>query len=193
MTGMPRPGLRLGRTVVALLLVVFAAGPALADGPVAPFLGTYVGSATVFDHSGTAVEQRDLDITISEGQRGAFTVTWVNVTLVDGRRDVPGVQRRVDQVTMMPGDRPGIYVEEVRRSLFETRRRMDPMGGEPLRWAAITNGRLGNYVLMINPDGTYELQAYERVLTEHGLDIDYRRILDGVVERRITGRTIRVD
>ncbi len=46
---------------------------------------------------------------------------------------------------------------------------------------------------MINPDGTYELQAYERVLTEHGLDIDYRRILDGVVERRITGRTIRVD
>lgn len=185
---------RLGVTVAALLAWGVAVLPAAADDtPVTPFLGTYVGSATVFGRTGAVEEERDMDITVTEGSRGAFSITWVNVTRVDGRRDVPGVERRVDQVTLTPGDRPGMYTEEMRRSMFETRRRMDPMAGDPLRWARVEDGRIGTYALVIGEDGGYELQTYERVRTPNGLDIEFRRIVNGVVERRITGRTIRVE
>lgn len=178
---------------LAAAVAAAAAAPAVADDDLAaPFFGTYVGTATVYNRDGAVEEQRDMDITVTEAARGAFSITWVNVTLVDGRRDVPGVQRRVDEVTLTPGDRPGIYTEEMRQSMFETRRRMDPMAGDPLRWARIQGGRIGTYALVIGEDGGYELQTYERVLTPTGLDIEFRRIVNGVVERRITGHTIRV-
>ncbi len=177
----------------SLMAGALAAVPAAAeDDPVTPFLGTYVGSATVYNRDGGVEEQRDMDITVAEAARGAFTITWINVTLVDGRRDVPGVQRRVDVVTLTPGDRPGMYTEDMRQSMFETRRRMDPMAGDPVRWARIQGGRIGTYALVIGQDGGYELQTYERALTPAGLDIEFRRIINGVVERRITGHTVRV-
>ena len=158
-----------------------------------PFLGTYVGRAEVYDADGTLVEERDLDIRIEEGRRGAFVITWFNVTLVDGRRDMPGVVARVDRLTLEPGDAPNVFVEATGGSMFQTRRQMDYLAGDPLRWARIHNNQLGVFSLVVHDDGVYELQDYERVLTEHGMDIDFRRIIDGVVVRRVVGRTIRVD
>lgn len=183
--------LRILAVAAALVLLAPAAGAQ--DRLLAPFIGTYVGTAQVFDETGAVEEERDMDVTIAANQRDGFVITWINVTKVNGRRDVPGVARRVEQVEFFPGDQAGIYVEETRGSLFEARRQMDPMAGDPIRWASIADGRLGVFSIVLMEDGRYELQSYERILTENGIDIVYERIVEDEVVRRITGTTIRVE
>jgi hypothetical protein len=188
---------RLGAVLALALLVlgsVVPAGPAAAVEPaVEPFLGTYVGTAQVYDRNGNLEETRDMDILIEEGPKGGFTITWINVSRVDGRRDVPGVERRVATATFVPGDRDGMYVEEMRGSLFERRQTADAMAGEPLRWARVDGDRLGIFSFGILDDGGYGLQSYERILTDVGIDIEFRAVRDNTVVRTIVGHTVRVD
>ena len=182
--------IRVSAILLGLALITVA--PAGAD-EIEPFVGTYVGKAQVLGPNGEVVEERDMDITISEERGGGFRIDWINVTLVDGRRDVPGVRRRVDQVVMEPGDRDGVYLEKAQRSLFERREDVDIISGDALRWARIDDDRLGLFSLIVSQDGGYDLQSYERILTDDGLGIEYSRVKNGVVTRRIVGWTIRVD
>ncbi len=178
--------------VLAALIAFMHPAPAIAD-EIEPFLGTYVGTAQVLGSNGEVAEERDMDITISEERGGGFSITWINVTRVDGRRDVPGVRRRVDEVMMEPGERDGVFLEKTQRSLFERRRDVDVLDGDAMRWARIEGNSLGLFSLVVMEDGGYELQSYERILTEDGLAIEFSRVKNGVVTRRIVGRTIRVD
>lgn len=186
---------RMAWLLAALCLLAAGLRPGAAgavDARVTPFLGTFVGTAEVTDETGAVVEQREMDIIIEEGESNGFVITWVNVTLVDGRRDVPGITRRVQRIVLRPGKQDGVYVEDLRGSMFESRRNLDFVAGDPVRWADVRGDRLGVYSLVLLEDGRYELQRYERVLTETGLDITYERIVEGVVTRRITGRAVRV-
>ena len=45
---------------------------------------------------------------IRKGEDGLL-LTWTNVTLVNGRRDVPGVQRRTDEMWLVPAPGRGFY------------------------------------------------------------------------------------
>ncbi len=186
---------RSRQTAIALGVVfvatVLAAIPALAQ-EVDPFIGTYVGTAQVLGPDGEITEIRDMDITITEERGGGFQITWINVTLIDGRRDVVGVRRRVDEVALEPADRDGVYLEKTRRSLFERRQSVDAIAGDPVRWGRIDGNRLGIFSLVLMEDGGYSLQSYERILTEDGMDIEFTRVEDGAVTRRIVGRTVRV-
>lgn len=186
---------RSRHTVIAVGLAfvtsVLAAIPALADG-IDPFIGTYVGTAQVLGADGEVTEVRDMDITIAEERGGSFRITWINVSLIDGRRDVVGVRRRVDEVALEPGDRDGVYLEKTRRSLFERRQSVDAIAGDPVRWGRIDGNSLGIFSLVLMENGGYSLQSYERILTEDGMDIEFTRVEDGAVTRRIVGRTVRV-
>ena len=88
----------LRATVLALGLAcaatVLATRTASAD-TIEPFIGSYVGTAQVLGPDGEVTEERDMDITITEETGGGFRIVWINVTLIDGRRDVVGVRRRV--------------------------------------------------------------------------------------------------
>lgn len=163
-----------------------------AEGPLASFFGTFIGKAEVEDLSGGG-EQRDLDIVIEPYNDGGFRLSWVNVTLIDGRRDVPGVQRRVQNVLFEPAAEGDFFVEAEEENPFRERTEMEPMRGDPVRWATLQDGQLIVYSFVVRKDGRYELQIYERWLTEDGMDIQFRRLLDGEVQRRITGRTVRAD
>lgn len=176
---------------LAFAFALLAATPAVADA-VDPFIGTYVGTAQVLGPDGEVTEERDMDITITEESGGGFRITWINVTLIDGRRDVVGVRRRVDEVALEPGDRDGVYLEKTRRSLFERRRDIDVITGDPMRWGRIDDNRLGIFSLVVKENGGYALQSYERILTDVGMDIEFTRVEDGVVVRRIVGHTVRV-
>lgn len=181
----------LGLVLAALIAYVH---PTLAAADeIEPFLGTYVGTAQVLGSNGEVAEERDMDITISEERGGGFRITWINVTRIDGRRDVPGVRRRVDEVVMEPGDRNGVFLEKTQRSLFERRQDVDVLEGDAMRWARIDGDSLGLFSLVVMEDGGYELQSYERILTEDGLTIEFSRVKNGMVTRRIVGRTIRVE
>jgi hypothetical protein len=192
----PRPATRGWRRaaitafVLALTLAIPGAGTALAN-PLAPFFGSYVGVAEVEDLATGTTKQRHMDIVIEPYKGGGFKLQWINVTLVDGRRDVPGVERQVQTVIFEPAAHRGFYVEAQESNPFRERAVTQPMHGDPVRWASVADGRLHVNSFVVLEDGTYELQTYDRTLTEAGMDIRFERILDGEVVRRITGTTAR--
>ena len=174
--------------------VLLAGGPLQAGvGDLTPFFGEYVGVAEVQDLPSGDTRKRDMDIVIQPYHEDGFEIQWVNVTLVDGRRDLPGVERRVQRVLFEPADDRNFYVEVEEGDPFREREEMQPMRGDPVRWASLDGDRLHVYAFVVGEDGTYELQVYDRVLTDKGIDIDFQRIVDDVVVRRISGTTARAE
>jgi hypothetical protein len=175
-----------------LLLVVPLASSALArDLSIQEFFGVYVGRARVLDSQGKLVGERDLDFSIEPAKLGGFSVHWISVELVNGRRDVPGVERRVLDSDFQAPDN-GFYAEDTRRTLFARRKDPDLMAGDTLRWARVHGTVLSVYAVAIADDGGYEVQVYNRTRTEDGLEIDFRRIVNDVVELVVEGQAIRV-
>jgi hypothetical protein len=182
------------RTAIALALVTWTIGPAsAASEALERFFGTYVGVAEVENKATGETRARDMDIVIGPHGEDGFRIHWINVSLVDGRRDLPGVERRVQTAHFEPGGHGQFYVEVSEQSLFQEREQMRPMQGDPVRWAAIADGTLHVYSFVVLPDGRYELQIYDRILTDKGIDIKFQRIVDGEVLREIIGQTVRAD
>jgi hypothetical protein len=182
------------RVSMALAFGAWTLGPACAASEALDrFFGTYVGVAEVENRVTGETRARDMDIVIEPHGEDGFRIHWVNVTLVDGRRDVPGVERRVQTVLFEPAGDGQFYLEKQEGSLFQEREQMRPMQGDPVRWAALADGTLHVYSFVVLPDGRYELQIYDRILTDQGIDIRFQRIVDGEVMREITGQTVRVD
>jgi hypothetical protein len=180
--------------VVVLLTgsLLLGSGPLQARvGDLTPFFGAFVGVAEVEDPPTGEIHQRDMDIVIQPYHEDGFMIQWVNVTLVDGRRDLPGVQRHVQRVLFEPHEERDFYVEVAEDNPFREREETRPMRGDPVRWASLDGDRLHVYAFVVGEDGTYELQVYDRVLTEKGIDIEFQRIVDDVVLRRIAGTTAR--
>lgn len=182
-------------TVFALVFGLALASPAAVaqESPISPFAGVYVGAADVYDGDGNLVGQRHLEIIIEELGRNRFRITWTNVSLVDGRRDLPGVERRVGVATFEPGDQPNVYVQETRGSLFEREEDIDFLEGDALRWASIEGDRMGMYSIALTEEGLLEVQSYVRTLTDIGMDLDFRRMYDGRIDRRIEGTAVRTE
>jgi hypothetical protein len=173
----------------ALLTVSADAGAASLE----PFFGTYVGIAEVAEIASGDVRERDVDIVIEPYRRGGFKVEWVNVSLVDGKRAVPGVERRVQTVLFEPAKDAGFFIEVAADNPFRERGETRPMHGDPVRWASLDDQGLHVYSFMVLEDGRYELQVYDRTLTDIGLDIRFQRIVDSALIREITGTTARAN
>jgi hypothetical protein len=187
-----KPRLELACAVAFML--AFAAPAASAAASLEPFFGTYVGVAEVKDfRDGGDVMQRDMDIVIEPYKQGGFRIHWVNVSLVDGQRAVPGVERRVQTVLFEPAPDRDFFVEVAESSPFRERGETLPMRGDPVRWASLDDQGLHLYSFMVLEDGSYELQIYDRTLTDIGLDIRFQRIVDGALVREIVGTTARAD
>jgi hypothetical protein len=185
---------RLGLSGAVASMLAFGAPAAIAATSLEPFFGSYVGIAEVKDlRADGTVRQRDMDIVIEPYKEGGFKIHWVNVSLVDGKRAVPGVERRVQTVLFEPAEDRGFFVEVVESSPFRERGEMLPMRGDPVRWASLDDQGLHVYSFMVLEDGRYELQAYDRTLTDIGLDIRFQRIVDGALVREITGTTARAN
>jgi hypothetical protein len=184
------------RTLASGLVLAGLLGSAGAQGAspaLEPFFGAYVGVAEVQDPKTGETHQRDMDIVIEPYHEDGFAIRWINVTLVDGRRDVPGVERRVQNVLFEPADGRDMYVEVTESNPFREREEMKPLRGDPVRWASIDGRTLHVYSFVVAEDGTYELQIYDRVLTDKGIDIEFERIVDDEVLRRIVGSTARAE
>ena len=195
MLGTARQGAARGAWLALLLLVPLSMATGrqvgAAEDQLKPFFGAYVGVAEVEDLKTGTTEQRDMDIVIGPYRDGGFQIHWVNVTLVNGRRDLPGVERRVQTALFEPADSAQFYVEVRQGSVFRERQETRPMQGDPVRWAWLDGDRIHVVSFVVLDDGRYELQTYERILTEKGIDILYERIVDGEVVKRIEGSTAR--
>jgi len=183
---MDRRGLLLGGACALLVR------PAAAESPLERLFGVYVGTARVEDGEGRPLEQRDLDLTIEPFRRTGFRLRTINVSLVDGRRDLPGVVRREVESIFVPAQRRPYFVEFRDPSLFRPREELQPMAGDPVRWAVVDAEGLHVYAFVLLEDGRFELQEAHREPTTDGLALRFLRNLDGVVVRRVVGRVVRV-
>lgn len=186
-------------TALAVLLPttlpLLAAGGGHADEPSDPLLGQFVGMAHDVDLDGGQTIDREIDIVIGSHDNGGLTVHWTNVTLVDGKRDVPGVKRRSDDLRLAPAPDRQFFLAGSGYDPFQDRRSLDPLKGDPLRWGARDGDQLAAYSFQILDDGRYELQVYRRDLAADGgsLDLAFQRILDGTVTREMTGHAVRAE
>jgi hypothetical protein len=186
---------RSSRVLLALLVATVTAVsgvPIASAASLEPFFGTYVGVAEVDDLLSGEVRQRDMDIVIQPYKQGGFHIQWINVTLVDGKRAAPGVERRIQTVLFEPSEDRDFFVEVQENNPFRERSETRPMRGDPVRWASLDDQGLHVYSFVVLEDGRYELQIYDRTLTDIGIDISFQRIVDGEVVRRISGTTARV-
>ena len=70
---------------------------------------------------------------------------------------------------------------------------LDPLRGDPYVWARLEGSRLMVYALIITESGGYEMHEYERTLTPAGvMNLSYFRVVDGEVQRAVTGTLKRV-
>jgi hypothetical protein len=182
----------VSRLLWVLLFALAGVTPAGArDLAIEDFYGVYVGRARVLDGAGKLLGERDLDISIEPGRLGGFRVSWISVELVQGRRDVPGVERRMLE-SVFRGARDGYYAEDTRRTLFARRQDVDLLEGDVMRWARILGNVLSVYALALTEDGGYEVQAYDRIRTEAGMEISFRRIVNDQVVLVVEGQAVRV-
>ncbi|KIC49260.1 hypothetical protein RA29_14535 [Tateyamaria sp. ANG-S1] len=161
----------LGVAVLALATAVRA--------DIAPFVGSYSGSADVVQVDGTSVP-RDMSVEISETRAG-FTVTWTSVT----HRDTGKVSEKSYTVDFVPSGRGQVYAAAQRKNVFGHEVQLDPMKGEPYVWARIVDETLTVFSLFVDVDGGYSLQQYDRTVTEGGLDLRFQVIRDGRILRAV--------
>ncbi len=177
-----------------LLAAIQAALPAEAMGAdLQRFLGTYVGRAEEAGLAAGPGEERDIDLVIKPEGKEGLALSWTNVTLVDGRRDLPGVRRRADEAHLVPAPGRQFYLARAAYDPFAEKRPPDLLAGDPLRWATIGERDIKAYSLVILDDGRYELQAYTRSITAEGLALEWHRVVDGELVRHMTGKAVRAD
>lgn len=157
--------------LIVLVMLFHSPFTAAADA-IDRFIGRYQGHAT-FDDAGDEVK-RDLDVVISKTKRG-FNVNWKAVTLKPGGR----LKTKEYAIDFVPTARDGVFESAMKTNMFGKREPLNPMKGEPYVWGRITGDTLTVFALLINDDGGYELQVYDRTLTVEGLQLEYARIRDG--------------
>lgn len=193
----PLPFNRCFRRALPSLVLAFAllAGQgalrAVLAADLSPFLGSYVGHATVEDLVTGEQQQRDLDITVVPYKKQGLQIDWITVGLVDGRRDVPGVKRWSQTALFQPKNDNDFMIEVGESDVFREREATVPIKGDPIRWTRVDGNALHTFSFMVLEDGRYELQRYQRILTDIGMDIQFERIVDGEIIRRVTGKTAR--
>ncbi|HEX6010892.1 MAG TPA: hypothetical protein VFY87_03615 [Geminicoccaceae bacterium] len=156
-------------------------------------LGVFVGRAEEQDPADGSPEQRDIEMEITPYQDDGLKVRWTNVTLVDGRRDLPGVKRRRDEITLAPAPDRSFYLAGIGYDPFKDREEPNLIQGDPLRWSVVADQSLAIYSFTILEDGRYELQITRRGPSPDGIKLDFERIVDGEVARRLTGRAVRAE
>jgi len=171
---------------LALLFGLCAALGAAAAEPqgIAQFYGAFAGSGVVDsrDSDDPGVTIRDLDVTIRPLGQG-FEISWTTVIRRRPQARRPKLQQKSQRMTFVPTDRPGIFRGPTRGDPFLSR--------QPFAWARLHGKSLITYVLVITPDGSYEMQRYARTLTRKGMAVRFQRLRDGEPVRTVEGQLIR--
>jgi hypothetical protein len=169
-----------------LLMGVCWASLALSDTmAIEPFFGEYRGK-TISEDDGVTTT-RDLGVTIEpDGEN--FKITWSTVT----RRDDGELKHKSYGISFAPTRRPDIYRSAMRTDMFGNRVPMDPLSGDPFVWCRIAGKTLTVYALLINDDGRYDLQVYDRTLVDKGLDLKFTRLREGDPPKVLTAFLERV-
>ena len=169
---------------VAVLAALLGGGAARAgdDLTIEAFAGQFVGTGIAEnDQSGdVALTLRDLDVRISPEDDG-FALSWTTVLRA---ADSSSVKRKAGAIYFVATDQAGVF-----RAAID----MDPLAGLPFVWARIRGRTLTVHSLLVDNEGSYEIQTYDRTLTGDGMDLKFTRVRDGQPMRSVTGKLAKVD
>lgn len=169
----------------AAVLVVAATDARAGDVAIDAFFGRYEGVAISGPLDGLTT--RDLGVVVAPDDEG-FRVEWTTTTRrPDGTR-----KRKAYAISFQPTRRDSVFASAMRRNKFGARVPLDPMRGDPYVWARIVGDTLTVYAMLIVDDGSYEIQVYDRTLTETGLRLEFRRMSGGDTKRAVSGDLTRV-
>ena len=172
------------------LVVAIAAGSLLAAAPaqaqelsIAAFYGNWKGSALSESELSVyfRLTARDLDVTIRPAAEG-FTISWTTVLRQKGDPDNPDIQRKSTTLGFVPAGRPNIWRATATG---------DPITGQTLAWARIKERTLSVTSMVITDDGGFEMQIYDRTLSDLGMELEFTRLRDGEPVRTAKGRLIK--
>ena len=158
--------------------LVLAAAAARAD--ITRFAGSYEGSADVISADGTA-RPRDMSVTIEPTDEG-YRVDWTSTTY----RPNGTAKSKSYSIEFVPSDRADVYASAMKRNVFGHAVQLDPMKGEPYVWSRIDGDTLSVYSLFVAEDGGYEIQQFNRTLTDGGLTLEYQSVRNGAIQRTVT-------
>jgi len=179
MTGVKRA--MLGGVLAAAVLIGMALPSAAKDLSIKAFAGTWSGSGLArndeSDYFGLTI--RDLDVSIQPAGQG-FVLGWTTVLREGGDPDNPDVKRKSESLTFVPSSRPGILVPEGGAG--------DPISGGRSVWAYVKGQTLVITFLSVLDNGEYQLQRYDRTLTDLGMELEFTRISGHGVARQVSGR-----
>lgn len=142
------------------------------------FYGTFTGEALV-DEDGVE-HKRDMSVTIEDSKEG-FNVAWTTTTV----RASGKAKTKKYSIDFVPTNREGIYSSAMKKNVFGGRVAHDPMQGDPYVWARIVGDTLTIYALVVLEEGGYQMQVYDRTLSEAGLELEFSRIRNGERLRNI--------
>lgn len=136
------------------------------------FAGSYSGSAQIESDGETS--RRDMSVIIKATDEG-FQVKWKSISHKPGGR----IKEKEYTIGFLPTRRDGIYSSAMGVNLFGNPVPLDPMKGDPYVWGRISGDTLTVFSLLIDNNGGYEMQEYNRTLAEGGLDLGYERVRNG--------------
>lgn len=163
----------------AFLAILVSANAQPSGNGLDAFYGRYAGTGIVenSDVEGVSMALRNLDVEIRPASRGGFRVTWTSLMRKYGG-NVPSYSRKGLEIQFVPTDRSGVYREKSPGNVLE---------GEPLTWARLQHPTLTVYQLVPSEGGGFEILSYERTLREGGMDLEFKRLVDGEEVRTVKG------
>lgn len=173
------------RLIGLMLAGVLLATPAAAkDIALAAFFGVWEGNAVSESDISLyfRLSSRDINVEVRPAGDG-FAITWKTVQRQKGDPNDPTEELKAATKTYMP----------VRAGVWAAEGNADPLSsGAPYSWAYIRDNTLVIQSMAIRPDGSHEMQIYERTLTGTGMELKFTRLQDGEPVRSASGRLIKM-
>ena len=169
--------MRLSLLATGLAALSFA-GLALAESCLSPFVGQWVGKATVETLGPTDFPNsvRDVGVTLTEDSAGGFKLEWSTVKRESGDPNQPD-EKASDTVVDFAAAGENRW----------TAAAGDPAKGHPLWIARLDGTTLIVSGFAITEEGQAELQTYSRTIEDGTMGLVYSRVLEGTVTRRASG------
>lgn len=170
----------IGRCLSALVAGMVLLTATAAQAQIERFVGNFEGSAEVVSADGST-KARDMSVDITETKQG-FKVGWTSTTY----RPNGSTKEKSYLIEFVPSDRDDVYASAMKRNVFGHDVQLDPMKGEPYVWSRIDGDTLSVYSIFVTEDGGYEIQQFDRTLVEGGLNLDFKSVRNGEIQRTVS-------
>ena len=164
--------MRFAPLLATVFVLLFSSVAWAEDKAMADFIGQWVGSGVSKD--GPAANQsRDGEVVISKSADG-FKINWTTMrTQID---DQASSVVKTSSLTFKSTEKPNV---------FHGLESGDPLKGKKAIWATISGSTLKIQQFIVEADGAWTIQMYDRTLTSPTtMDVTFKRVTNGEVARQ---------